>query len=144
MEKQLWWFIEVSKALLPFVLAGIAAWIAWQQMMTAKRKLRLDLFDKRLEVYRFFNDFAYHTLAFSDSNKLDEMLCKFDEMEEMGYLLYGDRVRHFISELNKASSHLYRQRRDGLRDDDARDAFDACHEKTREAMESYLRFDAVR
>lgn len=39
--------VEAMKIVPPLVIAGIVAWIAYQQWVTAKNKLALDLFDKR-------------------------------------------------------------------------------------------------
>lgn len=44
--------IEVSSALLTPIIAATVAWIAWQQWKTARSKLRLDLFDRRMAIYR--------------------------------------------------------------------------------------------
>lgn len=44
------WTTYVTALLTPMI-AIIAAWIAYSQWKTARRKLKLDLFEKRLEVY---------------------------------------------------------------------------------------------
>lgn len=43
-------------ALTPLVVAAIAGWIAYRQMQTARDKLKLDLFDRRMAVYEAVRD----------------------------------------------------------------------------------------
>jgi|PlaIllAssembly_1097288.scaffolds.fasta_scaffold283843_2 hypothetical protein len=49
--------IEVSKALLTPVIAIVAAYVAWQQLKTNRRKLKLDLFEKRYTVFEKIGEF---------------------------------------------------------------------------------------
>jgi hypothetical protein len=49
--------IEISKALLTPVIAIIAAYVAWQQLKTNRRKLKLDLFDRRYAVFEKIGEF---------------------------------------------------------------------------------------
>lgn len=49
------WTAYVSAIALP-TIALIAAWIAFRQSQIARNKLRLDLFDKRMEVYKVVRD----------------------------------------------------------------------------------------
>jgi len=43
--------IDYLVAFTPVAIAGFAAWIALRQMQTARRKLRLDLYQRRFAVY---------------------------------------------------------------------------------------------
>jgi len=43
---------DLLKASLPLAIAGAVAYVAWQQWLTAKNKLALDLFDRRFAVWR--------------------------------------------------------------------------------------------
>lgn len=45
-------FIDLSKAFLTPLIAIIVAWIAFQQWQINKKKLKLDLYDRRYEVYK--------------------------------------------------------------------------------------------
>lgn len=49
--------IELSKALLTPVVAVVAAYVAWQQLKTNRRKLKLDLFDRRYVVFEKIGEF---------------------------------------------------------------------------------------
>ena len=44
------WTEYISPIGIP-IIAAIAAWIAFRQFQIARNKLKLDLFDKRMEVY---------------------------------------------------------------------------------------------
>jgi hypothetical protein len=47
-----WYLGESLKALTPVVIGAVAAYIALRQWSTSHAKLKLDLFDRRLEIYR--------------------------------------------------------------------------------------------
>lgn len=50
MNSSLHWTSYVTAIAIP-IIALVAAWIAFRQSQLARRKLKLDLFDKRMEVY---------------------------------------------------------------------------------------------
>ncbi|WP_453977923.1 hypothetical protein [Brevundimonas sp. Marseille-Q4549] len=52
--------VEALKVVPPLAVAGIVAWIAYQQWVTAKNKLALDLFDKRFVANKRINDLMAH------------------------------------------------------------------------------------
>ena len=68
-------FIEILKGLLTPLIAIIALWIAYQQRVINKNKLKLDLFEKRYEVYRYIRVFIANTL--SHGNVTDDELNDF-------------------------------------------------------------------
>ena len=43
--------LELTKSFFPIVLGLLLAYVAWQQMKTNRNKLKLDLFNKRIEIY---------------------------------------------------------------------------------------------
>jgi hypothetical protein len=133
--------LQVSQALLPFVIAALGAWIAWQQMLNARRKLRLDLFDKRFEVYQFFNEFAYYLLAFSDSDKMNRFWAQFQDMHGTAELLFGGRISSLVAQLDSAANEFSSQKRD---DAVARRRLVAAHDQLRDAMLKFLQFEDVR
>lgn len=49
--------IKLSSALLTPLIAIIAVYIAYQQMLTNKNKLKNELFDRRMKVFEAFQDF---------------------------------------------------------------------------------------
>ena len=44
------WY-QTAKIITPILMAAFLAYIAWQQMLTNKNKLKLDLYNKRFEIY---------------------------------------------------------------------------------------------
>lgn len=44
-------WLQVAKIITPVLMGAFLAYIAWQQMLTNKNKLKLDLYNKRFEVY---------------------------------------------------------------------------------------------
>jgi hypothetical protein len=55
--------IKFSSALLTPLIAIIAVYIAYQQMLTNKNKLRNELFDRRMKVFEAFQDFIREVVA---------------------------------------------------------------------------------
>ena len=43
--------LQLTQTLLTFVVAAIAAWIAWGQWQTNRHKLAFEMYDRRLKVY---------------------------------------------------------------------------------------------
>lgn len=56
-------FIKFSSALLTPLIAIIAVYIAYQQMLTSKNKLKNELFDRRMKVFEAFQDFVREVVA---------------------------------------------------------------------------------
>jgi hypothetical protein len=57
-----WWLVGGQLAT-PIVVALLGAYFAYQQTSTAKRKLRLDHFDKRFAVFNAARNFIGRALA---------------------------------------------------------------------------------
>lgn len=56
----------------PIVVAGVGAFFAWQQISTAKKKLRLDHFDKRFTVFNAARNFLGRALALGEVSIADQ------------------------------------------------------------------------
>lgn len=48
--------VDLIKGLAPAVVAAVVGWVAYQQWITAKNKLALDLFDRRFAIHRRLSD----------------------------------------------------------------------------------------
>jgi hypothetical protein len=72
----------VSGIFLP-VIAAIGSLIALQQYLITKNKLKLDLYDKRFEIYRTFMDFCIKVI---DGDEI-----KSQEYSDLGRSLYYSR-----------------------------------------------------
>ena len=96
-------------------VAGIVAYIAWQQHQTAQSKLRLDLFDRRYRIYRglmnLFTAVEAEKLDNSEPGK-ERPLGKFDRVTDAKRFLLGDEVVQFLTEVrSKVVSHRSISRR---------------------------------
>ena len=85
------------QTILTFIIALIATWIAYQQHLTNRNKLKLDLFDRRLKVYHSVRDTV---VIFSREASID-----FDEFRQLRIsligadFLFGEEVIEFNSQL---------------------------------------------
>ena len=118
-------WIEVLRALLTPLIATLAVWIAYQQHLTNKNKLRLDLFEKRYAVYEGVRSFIASVLTTRDN---DEALAVFNRTTADAGFLFKPDVPAFIEKLRNEFVEL----RSLERQEAARNAdMDALHEGQR-------------
>lgn len=97
--------VELSKALLTPLIAIIAAYVAWQQMTTNRRKLKLDLFDRRYAVFESIGQFIGSILT---SGRVGEGKgFQFLVDTKATKLLFGEDIAKFVSEVHQKSVHLH-------------------------------------
>lgn len=84
------------------VVGAMAVWIAIQQWQVNKNKLRIDLFDKRYELYRKTIDFI-RRIAEGKSSKSD--LDAFNELMIRSKFLVGAELYEFLNERYLEASH---------------------------------------
>lgn len=78
------------------VAAGIAGLIAYRQWRTAHDKLRLDLFDKRFNIYRaYFRASAAALGRWPDRN---DVLIEFTSLKGQSRFLFGSDASQFIEQ----------------------------------------------
>ncbi len=77
------------QALLTSVVAALAAFIAWRQWLTARNKLKLDLFDRRFAVYDAARNLI-GSIATSGKVKEDELMKYLLGTREVRWLLNKD------------------------------------------------------
>jgi len=104
-----WWaafkpYIDILSALLTPLIAIIAVYIACQQYQTNKRKLDLDLYNKRSEVYKALTDFIASVLSGKISEKepislLDKELIKFQKDTSESYFFFGNDILRYLDEV---------------------------------------------
>lgn len=96
--------IEIFKGLLTPLVAVIAVYIAWQQLKTNQRKLKFDLFEKRIAVYRDFVEFS--SSASSPNVAQNEPLLvseQFQKIMAATKFIFHEEMRDELSNLhNKA------------------------------------------
>lgn len=97
--------IDVSKALLTPLIAVIAVYVAWQQMQTNRRKLKLDLFEKRYVVYEKVGEFIGSILTSGRVAPGSDKQFLVDT--KASGLLFGPDISQFVSEVYKKAVHLH-------------------------------------
>ena len=97
-------FIELSKALITPLVAVITAFIAWQQWLANKRKIDMDLFDRRFHVYEEVQKLLQ--VVMQDSNiSLDNIRDFWRSMPESEFL-FGPEISEYIKELHQRGVRL--------------------------------------
>jgi len=97
--------IEMSKALLTPVVAAVAAYVAWQQLTTNRRKLRLDLFDRRYAVFEKIGDFIGSILTTGRVQQGKEIQFLVDTKAVS--FLFGEDISEFVSEIYRKAVDLH-------------------------------------
>lgn len=97
-------FGQILSGYLAPVIAGIVGYIAYQQYILAKRKLNLDLFDKRFKVYLNIKNFIHEMLT--DNNKKIEDIHTFKfSILEIEFLFRSD-IKDYVELIIKNSYRL--------------------------------------
>ena len=96
---------EVSKALLTPLVAIVAAYIAWQQWSTNRRKLKLDLFDRRYTVYEKIGEFIGSILTSGRVQEGKELQLMVDTKTTK--FLFGEEISQFVSDVYRQAVHLH-------------------------------------
>ena len=85
-------------AVLPtFIVGCIAAYIAYQQWQTNRRKLELDLYDRRLRLYQATT--KYISMVLTDLKPKLEDLSEFRRATAEADFLFGPDIRAYLDEL---------------------------------------------
>ncbi|MCB4770946.1 hypothetical protein LGR54_20250 [Ancylobacter sp. Lp-2] len=97
------YWLEVVKAsgptIVALVIGGIATMIAYRQWRTAKDKLRLDLFERRLAVYDLIE--RYRARVLQNGSADTEDIRSLHEMASRSEFLFGRDVTEFIEKLKR-------------------------------------------
>ena len=84
-------------ALLTPVIAAIAVYIAYQQWRTNRRKLALDLYDRRLRIYQATVE--YISAVLSNLHPTLEVILKFRRSTAEVDFLFGQDIKKYLDEL---------------------------------------------
>ncbi|MFZ2269440.1 MAG: hypothetical protein WAV95_17845 [Azonexus sp.] len=92
-------------AFVTLVIGGIAAYVAWRQHQTAREKLKLDLFDKRYEVFE-------HTCRLlSEAQGNDEEInlpfAYHSELIPKARFLFGEAIEEYLQEIGQQRIELW-------------------------------------
>ncbi len=102
-------WIDILKLVVGAVIAGLAAYIAYQQFQVARTKLRLDLYEKRYKVYTALQQFILKALQ-KVKVKEEDFFILHAEIAEAKFLFGPDVVDYITLVRRKVSTYQ------GLRD----------------------------
>ena len=88
---------ELSKTLLTPLIAIVAAYIAWQQWQTNRKKLFLDLYDRRLRIYTEVKKIL-STITRDAKISINELLIFYSSVSEADFL-FGPEIPRYITEI---------------------------------------------
>jgi hypothetical protein len=97
--------LRISQGLLTPVIAAVATYIAWQQWRTNQNKLKLDRYERRLQVYKEVVRFI--SVGIRDATYDDNELMTFRSKVSEADFLFGEEVPKYIDELHGRAVNLY-------------------------------------
>src|SRR5689334_11606848 len=98
--------LKISQALLTPIIGIITTYIAWQQWRTNRIKLKLDRYERRLQIYKEVVRFIVIS-AEKDNYDNDELMNFRPKVSEADFL-FGEEVRKYIDELHNSAVNLHR------------------------------------
>jgi len=98
--------LNVFRALLAPVIAGVVAYIAWQQHKTNRDKLRLDLYDKRLKVFHSLMNLLGFIARDGDCShsRLGQYCAEIGESR----FLFAEDITNYLEEIFTEAGKLHR------------------------------------
>lgn len=94
--------VEYLLTLLTIINAGIVAYVALRQHQLAKDKLKLDLFEKRFDIYKSLKSFIEDI-----SNPTIESKVKLYKDTQEAVFLFEDDIIKYLDEILEKASKLY-------------------------------------
>lgn len=95
---------KLTPAFVTLVIGVVAANIAWRQHVTARDKLRLDLFEKRFQVYE--SVLAVKS-ALLEGQWTQESIKQIREATDRSKLLFGDALVKRLEEFSDCTRNMY-------------------------------------
>lgn len=93
---------EYLKALGPTLIAGIVAYIAWQQWRVSRATLREKLYERRWEI--FINTQRFLRSIYEDAKVSSEEFQKFSETCRRARFLLGDDLSGYLEEVRSRAA----------------------------------------
>lgn len=131
--------VDVLSALLTPLIAAIAVCIAYQQWQTNRRKLALDLYERRLRVYQAVSRFVSEVVA-DVTPELRDLSDLWRDTAEADFL-FGSDVRDYLKELSARAVELRKWNRE-YRDEQQVPPEGYDHSKVVEGMDREMRWFA--
>ena len=91
-------WLDYFSAIAPSLIAVVAVAIASQQWFTNRNTLKLQLFDRRIEVYQSITHYLGYVQVGDPANKQEEHI-KFLKATKDAYYLFGDDIKEFVNEI---------------------------------------------
>jgi hypothetical protein len=88
---------KLAPAFVALVVGSFGTYIAFNQYRTNRDKLRLDLFEKRLEAYEKLQE--YFNCLFRDAHVDDKMISILAEARYKSLFLFGNEITEHINEV---------------------------------------------
>lgn len=96
--------LKILQGLLTPVIAIVATYIAWQQWKTNQNKLKLDRYDRRLQIYK--EVVRYVLVGIQNADYDDNELLTFRSKVTEADFLFGKEILQYIDELHQRSVNL--------------------------------------
>jgi hypothetical protein len=96
--------LKISQGLLTPVIGIITTYIAWQQWQTNRNKLKLDRYERRLQVYKEVVRFI--GIAIQNANYDNNELMTFRPKVSEADFLFEEEVGRYIDELHRRAVKL--------------------------------------
>jgi len=97
--------VEVFSAALTPLIAIVAIYIAYQQFQTNRSKLRHDLYEKRIKVYRKIYEHLGSIVAFGDVQ--DEKIIDFYSETSDSQFLFDSEISDYVRSIYQKSTELH-------------------------------------
>src|SRR5690348_5644615 len=97
--------LKISQGLLTPVIGIITTYIAWQQWQTNRNKLKLDRYERRLQVYKEVVRFI--SMGIQNATYDNDELMTFRPKVSEANFLFGEEVRTYIDELHRKAVKLH-------------------------------------
>ena len=99
----MFWF-NIIQGGLTLIIAAIVAYIAWQQWQLNRTKHRLDLYDRRLKIYREVKVLLNNVVRCGDVSS-QELISFISNSSEADFL-FEDEIKEYIDALYKKGADL--------------------------------------
>lgn len=100
------YLFRISSAALTPLIAIVAIYIAYQQFRTNQMKLRHDLYEKRMSIYRKVYEYLNSIIAYG--NVTDEKTIEFYSQTSESHFLFNDYISDYIKLIFLNSKELRR------------------------------------
>ncbi|MEM1309130.1 MAG: hypothetical protein AAGF98_06450 [Cyanobacteria bacterium P01_H01_bin.153] len=96
--------VKLTPAFITLIVGSFGSWIAFSQYQTNKDKLRLDLFEKRLEAYEKLQEYFRYLVR--EANVSDEAFASLVEARYKSIFLFDQDIADYIEDVLKKSKEI--------------------------------------